>query len=83
MNVIRQLWKHIEGATGRVKLNINCGLQLILRYQNWLITSNKCTTLTQGVNRRYVCMVGGSVMSTLISTHLSVILILVLQRVIV
>ena len=39
-------------ATPRVNPNVNCGLELIMMSQCWLIKCSKRATVTQNVNNR-------------------------------
>ena len=44
-------------STEGVSPNVDYGLELIVRYQHWLIDDNKWTTLMQDINNRgnWVC----------------------------
>lgn len=40
------------------KSNVNCGLQLLIMYQYWIITCNKWSPPVQDVNKRGCCELG-------------------------
>ena len=44
------LIKPKEYAIQRMNSSVNSGLELIIKYQCWLINYNKCTTLMQNSN---------------------------------
>lgn len=43
------IWQNPHNVKHRVNSNVSYGLQLVMIYQHWFISCNKCSTLIQGI----------------------------------